>query len=36
MEKDYDLMGKMFFEEPLGWSQIVKVISAFEKEFNSK
>jgi predicted nucleotidyltransferase component of viral defense system len=34
MEKDYQAMSEMFFKTPPSWTEIVKALSKFEKEFN--
>ena len=34
MIKDYKLMSEMFVSEAPTWEEIIKEISAFEKEFN--
>ena len=34
LEKDYILMGPMFFREIPAWHKIMETISQFEKEFN--
>jgi hypothetical protein len=35
LEKDYALMGAMFFREILDWKLILETIGKFEKEFNT-